>query len=185
MKIYIEERGWGMGYTSFMLYTINNSCEEGHGILYNSVSRTRVYTFAWCHPCEENELPDDLKRKFMYSFKHGSHDIEIKTELLKDGADLWDILRNENNYEYTWVSQRDAEIQKKIEALEINTKEDVLANKDLLFNNPVSHFVVCKVLVAFGIPQTVARNGEIGIAAMQDFFAFSVLKESIINDKVE
>lgn len=183
MKIYIEERGWGMGYTSFMLYTVNKSCEEGHGILYNSVGEP--YTFAWCHPCEENELPDDLKRKFMYSFKHGSHDIEIKTELLKDGADLWDILRNESNYEYTWVSRKDTEIQKKIEALEINTKEDVLANKDLLFNNPVSHFVVCKALAAFGIPQTVARNGEIGIAAMQDFFAFSVLKESIINDKVE
>lgn len=175
MNIYIEECGWGMGHTSLMLYTVNKSCEEGHGIQYSAVGKP--YVFAWCHPSEENMLPDDLKRKFMYSFKHGSSDIEIKTELLKSGASLWDILRDESNYEYNWVSRKDTDIQKKIEALEINTKEDVLNNKDLLFNNPISHFVVCKVLAAFGIPQTVARSGEIGIAAMNDFMAFAMIKE--------
>lgn len=175
MEIYIEERGWGMGYTSFMLYTVNKSCEEGHGIQYSAIGKP--YTFAWCHPSKDNILPDDLKRKFMYSFKHGSSDIEIKTDLLKNGADLWSILRDESNYEYDWVSRKDTEIQKKIESLEINTKEDVLENKDLLFNNPVSHGVVCKVLAAFGISQTVAYNGEIGIAAMNDFMAFAVIKE--------
>ena len=180
MNIYIDERGFGMGQRFYHLYTVNKSCEEGHGIQYNAVGEP--YTFAWCHPSEENMLPDDLKRKFMYSFKHGASDIYIKNELLKGDADFWNILRDERNYEYNWVSRKDTEIQKKIETLEINSKEDVLKNKDLLFNNPVSHFVVCRVLAAFGIPQTVAYNGEIGIAAMNDFILFAAIKEQY-NDK--
>lgn len=180
MDIYIEERGWGMGEIFLHLYTVNKSCEEGHGIQFSSVGEP--YVFAWCHPSEENKLPEDLKRKFMFSFKHGSTDIYIKNELLKDGADLWDILRDESKYTYKWVSRKEVAIQKKIEALEINTKEDVIKHKDLLFNNPISHGVVCKVLRAYDLKPTVAHNGEIGIAAMYDFAMFSAIKETLNNE---
>lgn len=180
MNIYIDECGCGMGQRFYHLYTVNKSCEKGEGIQYTAVGEPSH--FWWCEPSEENMLPDDLKRKFMYSFKHGASDIYIKDELLKSDADFWDILRDESNYEYNWVSRKDTDIQKKIEALEINTKEDVLKNKDLLFNNPISHGVVCKVLEAFGILQSVARNGEIGIAAMNDFMLFAAIKEQY-NDK--
>jgi len=182
MKIYIEERGWGMGQTDFMLYTVNKLCKEGHGIQFGGTGEP--YTFAWCHPSEENMLPDDLKRKFMYSFKHGSNELYIKDELLKGGADFWEVLRDERNYDYKWVSPEDVETQKKIEALEIKSKDDVIRSKDLLFNNPISHGVVCKVLAAFGVPQTEVHNGEIGIAAMYDFAKFSAIKETLCNGHV-
>lgn len=180
MDIYIDERGWGMGQTEFYLYTANEYCESGHGIKYGAAGKP--YTFAWCHPSEENKLPEDLKRKFIYSFKHGSSDIYIKTELLKSGIDLWDILRDKSNYIYHWVSRKEVATQKKIEALEINTKEDVVEHKDLLFNNPISHGVVCKVLSAFGVQPTISRNGEIGIAAYYDFMKFEAIKEKLANE---
>lgn len=179
MEIYIEECGGGMGEIFLHLYTVNKSCEEGHGIQFSSIGEPCV--FAWCNPSEENKLPEDLKRKFMYSFKHGSTDIHVKSELLKDGADLWEILRDESKYTYDWVSRKDAAIQRKIEALEINTKEDVIKHKDLLFDNPISHGVVCKVLLAYGLQPTVAHNGEIGIAEMYDFAKFLAIKESLSN----
>lgn len=179
MEIHIEANGMGMGETYFHLYTVNKSCENGHGIQFSAVGNP--YVFAWCNPSEENKLPEDLKRKFMYSFKHGSADICIKSELLKDGKDLWEILRDESNYTYKWVSRKEVAIQKKIETLEINTKEDVIKHKDLLFNNPISHKIVCKVLYAFGLQPAVAHNGEIGIAALSDYVTFSVIKESLSN----
>lgn len=166
-----------MDYVDFILYTTNKSCEDGHGIQFDNIGEP--YTFAWCYPSDECVLPDDLKRKFMYSFKHGSNNIRIKEELLKEDTDLWQILRDEKNYEYEWVSRKYVSTQKKIEALEIKTKDDVIKHKELLFNNPVSHGVVLRVLSAFGVKPTTARNGEIGIAAMYDFAKFDAIKANI------
>lgn len=180
MKIYIEKRGWGFGRVDFMLYTTNKYCAAGHGIHFSNIGEP--HTFAWCHPSDERVLPDDLKRKFMYSFKHGSNKIYIKEELLKDNADLWQILRDEKNYEYKWVTRKDVNTQKKIEALEIKTKDDVIRHKELLFNNPISHGVVCKVLSAFGAEPTTAHNGEIGFAAMYDYVKFSVIRKMLSDE---
>lgn len=168
-----------MGLTDFHLYTTNNSCEKGHGIQYSAVGKP--YTFAWCRPSENNRLPDDLKHKFMFSFKHGLMGIRIKNELLESEANLWDILRDKSKYDYKWVSRKEVATQKEIEALEIVSKEDIIKHKDLLFNNPISHRVICNVLRAYGVEPTISRNGEIGIAALQDYIIFEAIKQDLNN----
>lgn len=169
----------GKQFSSVKLWEVPRT-RDGRGIKYTSEGKKTHFYRASASSAEKLDL-DKLPEGFIFAFKHGLSSLEIDDNLMR--LDIHDAIEQSGWKENALTPEID-EKMKVISAIKIVSFTDIAEKWDSIFcAGRVPYQIIDQILRIAGYRNAVARNGEIGIAAMQDHFAFMSVFETLKNWK--
>jgi hypothetical protein len=167
---------WDMkSFTSVNLWEVPGT-RDGRGIKYTSEGKKTYFYWASAkeaYKLDETKLPDG----FVFAFKHGLDSVYIEDCFMDE--DIHSAIGN-SDWKENALTPEVVETLADISEIQINSFYDVAEKWDLIFcTNIVPHRVVDQIMYLAGYKGAAPVNGEIGIAAMQDHFAFMSVYETL------
>jgi len=155
-------------YTSVSIYEIP-SILDGRGTVYTVKGESTYYK--WANPSDSYKLDlDKLPEGFLFAFKHGLHSLNIEDQYME--LDIHEAI-SKTDWKKDALTPEIVDKLEIISKIEINSFRDIAEKWDELFSfGRVPANIVKKVLQLAGYRGSAPVNGEIGMACMQDHFAF-------------
>jgi hypothetical protein len=170
MKVYFEERGYGMGKVSIKAYV--NPTKDGHAYSFNSDGKK--YIWAWASPSrarvyDHTQLPEDL----WFSIKNGSDDMKIP-ENKRENWDFSDLSYHKIEKEQVKATKYVYRQIKNVKTLD-EFKKLYPYIKKCAFYIPEVVYKLCELC---GVGEVPMVNGELGLAFYKQVCIYNhILKE--------
>ena len=150
---------------------------DGHGYDYSIDGQK--HKFAWASVRNSFKVDfSSLPKEFQYSFKHGMERIYSKHST----GTAEEIIKN-SNWKIYEIQKEKVDRHFYLKTLKIETMEDLKANvHELSKGGYIPGNIVDKTLELVGVNNAIPHNGEIGLAALNDHFAFSAAIIALAKD---
>jgi len=164
----------GKTFSSVKLWEVPGT-RDGRGNTYTSEGEKTHFYWASARSAEKLDTKK-LPEGFIFAFKHGLDRLDIEESIMR--LDIHEAIAK-SDWKEQALTPEIVENMKAVSGIKITSFVDIAQKWDSIFGfGRVPHQIVDKILCLVEYHGAVPHNGEIGIAAMYDHFAFMSVYET-------